>query len=204
MIGIIEYGLGNVTAFANIYKKLDIPHKILRKKEDFQKISKLVLPGVGAFDHAMDLFTKSNMREIAEEMVLNKKIPVLGVCVGMQMMSESSEEGALKGLGWIKGKVIKFKTEDLEEGYPMPHMGWNQIYSNSKDKLVEGLHNEKFYFLHSYYLEPENKNGILSTTNYGLSFCSVVKNENIYGMQCHPEKSHSSGIRLLRNFSNIS
>ena len=204
MIGIIKYGLGNVTAFANIYKKLDVPHKILRNKEDFQKISKLILPGVGAFDHAMDLFTKSSMREITEEMVLNKKIPVLGVCVGMQMMSESSEEGALKGLGWIKGKVVKFKTEDLEGGSPMPHMGWNQIYSNSKDKLIEELNNEKFYFLHSYYLKPKDKNVILSTTNYGLSFCSAVKNENIYGMQCHPEKSHSSGIRLLKNFSNIS
>ena len=203
MIGIIEYGLGNVSAFANIYKKLDIPHKILRNKEDFQKISKLILPGVGAFDHAMDLFTKSGMKEITEEMVLNKKIPILGVCVGMQMMAESSEEGILKGLSWIKGKVLKFKSEDLEKGSPMPHMGWNQLHSNSTDKLIEGLHNEMFYFLHSYCLEPEDKNGILSTTTYGSSFCAVVKNENIYGMQCHPEKSHSSGIRFLQNFANI-
>ena len=110
MIGIIEYGLGNVSAFANIYKKLDIPHKILRNKEDFQKISKLILPGVGAFDHAMDLFTKSGMKEITEEMVLNKKIPILGVCVGMQMMAESSEEGILKASAGLK-ESLKFKVK---------------------------------------------------------------------------------------------
>jgi len=204
MIGIIDYGIGNVTAFANIYKKLDVPHKILIKEADFQKISKLILPGVGAFDHAMNLFNKSGIREVTEDMVLNKKIPVLGVCVGMQMMAQSSEEGVLDGLNWIEGKVIKFKLENLEKGSPMPHMGWNQLHLNSEDELIEGLHNEMFYFLHSYYLEPEDKNCILSTTNYGSSFCAVIKNENIYGMQCHPEKSHSSGIRFLKNFSNLS
>ena len=114
------------------------------------------------------------------------------------------EEGVLDGLNWIEGKVIKFKLENLEKGSPMPHMGWNQLHLNSKDELIEDLHNEMFYFLHSYYLEPEDKNCILSTTNYGSSFCAVIKNENIYGMQCHPEKSHSSGIRFLKNFSNLS
>tara|TARA_B100002019_G_scaffold96729_1_gene83253 strand:- start:705 stop:1319 length:615 start_codon:yes stop_codon:yes gene_type:complete len=204
MIGIIEYGLGNVSAFANIYKKLDVPYKILRNTDDFQEVDKLILPGVGAFDHAMDLFTKSGMREITEEMVIGKKKPVLGVCVGMQMMAESSEEGYLEGLNWIKGKVVKFKLEDLENGSPMPHMGWNKLKSSSEDDLIKGLHDEMFYFLHSYYLEPEDRDSILSTTNYGSSFCSVVKNENIYGMQCHPEKSHNSGIRFLKNFSDIS
>lgn len=204
MIGIIEYGLGNVSAFANIYKKLDVPHKILRNTNDFQKISKLILPGVGAFDHAMNLFNKSGMRETTEDLVMNKKVPVLGVCVGMQMMAESSEEGILEGLNWIKGKVVKFKSENLEEGSPMPHMGWNKLQTNLKDELIDGLHNEMFYFLHSYYLVPADKGGILSSTNYGNSFCSVVKNENIYGMQCHPEKSHNSGIKFLKNFSNIS
>tara|TARA_B100001093_G_C26814415_1_gene1009013 strand:+ start:1482 stop:2096 length:615 start_codon:yes stop_codon:yes gene_type:complete len=203
MIGIIEYGLGNISAFANIYKKLDVPHKILRSSKDFKEVNKLILPGVGAFDNAMNLFSNSGMREVTEDLVLQEKMPILGVCVGMQMMAESSEEGDLEGLNWIKGKVVKFKSENLEPGSPMPHMGWNKLNLNIDDDLTDGLQHTMFYFLHSYYLEPKNQENILSKTNYGSSFCSVIKNKNIYGMQCHPEKSHDSGIKFLKNFSNI-
>lgn len=201
MIGIIGYGLGNVSAFANIYKKLDIPHNILKKPEDFDGVSKLILPGVGAFDHAMNLFNDSGMREITEELVLNKSIPILGVCVGMQMMAETSEEGECDGLGWIKGNVVKFKTSELDDGAPMPHMGWNTVSTESDHELLTGLKNSRFYFLHSYHMQPENYEYILCKTYYGKSFCSIVKKNNFLGMQCHPEKSHDSGIQFLSNFA---
>ena len=204
MIGIIEYGLGNVSAFANIFKKLEVSYRIVRTKEDFNDVTKLILPGVGAFDHALDLFKKSGMRKKVEELVLQKNIPVLGICVGMQMMADSSEEGDSEGLGWIKGVVTKFQVEQLDPGSPLPHMGWNNLKVNREEKLLSGLENSMFYFLHSYYLVPENLGNIIGTTDYGLPFCSAVKHNNIYGMQCHPEKSHESGIRFLKNFSELS
>jgi imidazole glycerol-phosphate synthase subunit HisH len=204
MIGIIEYGLGNVSAFANIFKKLEVSYRIVRTKEDFNDVTKLILPGVGAFDHALDLFKKSGMRKKVEELVLQKNIPVLGICVGMQMMADSSEEGDREGLGWIKGVVTKFQVEQLDPGSPLPHMGWNNLKVNREERLLSGLENSMFYFLHSYYFVPENVGNIIGTTDYGLPFCSAVKHNNIYGMQCHPEKSHESGIRFLKNFSELS
>ncbi|MDC1188026.1 imidazole glycerol phosphate synthase subunit HisH [Gammaproteobacteria bacterium] len=203
MIGIIGYGLGNAFAFANIYKKLDVPFRILQKPEDFAGVTKLILPGVGAFDHAMDLFTNSGMREKVEDLVLNKNMPILGVCVGMQMMANSSEEGDCEGLGWIEGKVIKFKSEYLKPGSPLPHMGWNKLTTIGENSLLNGLNNSMFYFLHSYYFTPNNSLGLIGTTDYGISFCSVIKKNNIYGMQCHPEKSHESGVIFLKNFSEL-
>ena len=149
----------------------------------------------------MNLFNDSGMREITEELVLNKCIPILGVCVGMQMMAETSEEGECDGLGWIKGNVVKFKTNELDEGAPMPHMGWNTVSAESDHELLSGLQNSRFYFLHSYYMQPENYEYILSKTYYGKSFCSIVKKNNFLGMQCHPEKSHDSGIQFLSNFA---
>lgn len=204
MIGIIEYGLGNVSAFVNILKNLEVPHRIVRTKEDFNGVTKLILPGVGAFDHAVDLFNKSGMRKKVEELVLQKNMPVLGVCVGMQMMADSSEEGDREGLGWIKGMVIKFQLGKLNSGSPLPHMGWNNLKINREEKLLNGLENSMFYFLHSYYLAPDNFGNVIGTTDYGLPFCSAIKHKNIYGIQCHPEKSHESGIRFLKNFSELS
>jgi len=201
MIGIIGYGLGNVSAFANIYKKLDIPHNILKKPEDFEGVTKLILPGVGAFDHAINLFNDSGMREITEELVLNKSIPILGVCVGMQMMAETSEEGKCDGLGWIKGNVVKFKTYELDEGAPMPHMGWNTISAESDHELLTGLQNSRFYFLHSYYYKKSgDRDFIIATSEYEHEITSIIGFNNVIGIQFHPEKSHQQGTTILENF----
>jgi glutamine amidotransferase len=203
MIGIISYGLGNVLAFSNIYKKLEIPHKIVSKPEDLESISKLILPGVGSFDDAMRRFTESGLKNNIDYLVQDREMPILGICVGMQMMADSSDEGNLKGLSWLKGKVKKFNSIKKNNTMPLPHMGWNDISIKKETKLVNGLEKSKFYFLHSYYVEPNDPDFIISQTDYIKPFCSIINYKNIYGIQCHPEKSHQDGILLLKNFSEL-
>jgi glutamine amidotransferase len=204
MIGIIDYGLGNVRAFANVYKRLNIPYKLVRTAEDLQSATRIILPGVGAFDYAMTLLNKSGLREKLDYLVLDKGIPVLGICVGMQILADSSEEGHLKGLGWVPGSVKKFPTPpvELRMHYPLPHMGWNEITINQSDSLLSGLASgARFYFLHSYYFECQDKGLAIATSEYNIRFSCIVKHHNIYGIQCHPEKSHENGIVLLKNFA---
>ncbi len=206
MIGIINYGLGNISAFLNIYKRLNIPCQTIQTPQDLENIelSKIILPGVGAFDHAMVSLQQSGMREALDYLVLEKKIPVLGICVGMQILAESSQEGVLPGLGWIKGQVKKIDKIKLKSYEPLPHMGWNQfnkINQSSEIKILKNLDQDPyFYFLHSYYFEPVDLQHILATAHYGHDFCCMVNADNIYGIQCHPEKSHQNGINLLKNF----
>lgn len=203
MIGIIDYGLGNIRAFANVYKNLNIPIKIVKTKDELGELSKIILPGVGDFDHAMSLLNNSGMFEALNQMVLVKKVPVLGVCVGMQMLAKSSEEGKLSGLGWIDAEVKKFSSDELLH-MPIPHMGWNDVQPAAENKLLAGLENNaKFYFLHSYYFECKNKQEAIALTHYGKQFDSIVNSDNIYGVQCHPEKSHKYGILLLKNFAKL-
>jgi imidazole glycerol-phosphate synthase subunit HisH len=203
MIGIINYGLGNVSAFGNIYKKLGVDYKYIVQKKDLEGVKKLILPGVGAFDYAMKCFNDSGLREDIDHLVIEKKIPVLGVCVGLQIMGHSSSEGVSTGLAWLNGHVIKFDQNTLPAGYPLPHMGWNSLNIQKEDPILEGLKNSKFYYLHSYYFEGKNSTDIIGTCSYGDEFCCVVKKDNIYGMQCHPEKSHSYGVKFLNNFSKL-
>ena len=204
MIAIIDYGLGNIRAFANVYKNLNIPYKVASNADDLKNVSKLILPGVGAFDYAMERVQKSGMQERIDELVLHRKIPVLGVCVGMQMMAISSEEGRLKGLGWIDGVVKKFETSALSHGTLLPHMGWNNISPTKNDKLFQYLDSgSRFYFLHSYYFDCHHYDDIIAQTDYGGLFTCAVSSGNIYGVQFHPEKSHKNGIQLLRNFGNL-
>ena len=204
MIAIIDYGLGNIKAFANIYKELNVRFTIAAKKEDLSTATKIILPGVGAFDHAMEQLKKSGMRETLDELVVQRKLPVLGICVGMQILALSSDEGRLSGLGWIDGVVKKFKITDLIHKTRFPHMGWNSVNPIPNTKLFKGLDIEsRFYFLHSYYFQCHDKNNIIATSNYGNKFTCAVNLENIYGVQFHPEKSHQNGIRVLKNFSNL-
>lgn len=204
MIAIIDYGLGNIRAFANVYKNLNIPYKVASNADDLKNVKKLILPGVGAFDYAMERVQKSGMQERIDELVLHRKIPVLGVCVGMQMMAISSEEGRLKGFGWIDGVVKKFETSALVHGTLLPHMGWNNISPTKNEKLFQYLDSgSRFYFLHSYYFNCHHDDDIIALTDYGGLFTCAVSSGNIYGVQFHPEKSHQNGIQLLRNFGNL-
>lgn len=204
MITIINYGLGNVQAFANVYKRLNIPAAIARNAQDLVGASKLILPGVGAFDHAMELLDGSGMRGAIEEMVLRKAVPVLGVCVGMQILAGSSDEGMLSGLGWINGRVRRFDEKTLPQPPRLPHMGWNDVVPKPDAKLFSGLEQDsRFYFLHSYYVDCASNDNVLATSEYGIAFGCAVRSNNIYGVQFHPEKSHDYGVRLLKNFAEL-
>ena len=203
MIGIIDYGVGNIKAFANIYKNLNIPFKIVKNISEFENITKLILQGVGSFDHAMISLQNSGMREKLDELVLEKKIPVIGICVGMQMLAKSSEEGTLNGLGWIDGIVKKFDKSKIKND-PLSHMGWNNLIMEKKNKIFDNLEeNPRYYFLHSYYFECENKEDVIATATYGEKFDCMINHKNIYGIQCHPEKSHHNGMQLLKNFGEL-
>lgn len=203
MIGIINYGLGNIRAFANIYKWLNIPFVIASKANELSNITKLILPGVGAFDQAMERLQNSGMRLYLGEMVLVKKIPVIGICVGMQILTHMSEEGYSKGLDWIEARTKRFVPLPNK---PMcvPHMGWNEVAPLKHNHLFNGLNgNSRFYFLHSYYVECRNSEDVLAVTTYGKEFACAINHDNIFGVQFHPEKSHRNGIQLLKNFSEL-
>jgi imidazole glycerol-phosphate synthase subunit HisH len=204
MITIINYGLGNVQAFANVYKRLNIPAVIATGASDLDGATRLILPGVGAFDHAMELLDASGMREKVDHLVLNGKVPVLGVCVGMQILARCSEEGNATGLGWIDGRVRRFDEATLQQPSRLPHMGWNDVVPKGDAKLFSGLEQDsRFYFLHSYYFDCASNDDVLATAEYGIPFGCAVRSNNIYGVQFHPEKSHDYGVRLLKNFAEL-
>jgi len=201
MIAIVDYGLGNVRAIGNIYKRLDIPVRLATTADELRSADKVVLPGVGAFDWAMSRLNASGMRSCLDELVMHDRRPVLGICVGMQMMGRGSDEGALEGLGWIDGMVKK-----LDGGSPraqLPHMGWNDVAPCEGDGLFKGLEGPRFYFLHSYYFVPGADAVVLATTDYGREFASSVRSGNTRGVQFHPEKSHTWGVQLLTNFAEL-
>ena len=204
MIKIIDYGLGNIGAFANVYERLNIPVSVAKTAEDLKDATKIILPGVGAFDYAMSTLNNSAVRETLDKLVLDNKVPVLGICVGMQILAKSSDEGVLSGLGWIDGMVKKFDVSMLNSKTQLPHMGWNTIHPNNANPLLVNFNNDsRFYFLHSYYFQCNNESDSIATTEYGLQFTSAVNNMNIYGVQFHPEKSHQWGIQLLKNFAEL-
>lgn len=204
MITIVDYGLGNILAFANVYKRLNIDIAFAKCAEDLVGATKIILPGVGAFDHAMERLERSGMRQRLDELVLDEKVPVLGICVGMQILASSSDEGQLPGLSWIDGRVKGFKSASQVEQLACPHMGWNDVTPVQGNRLFKDLEQDaKFYFLHSYYIDCNINDDIAATTHYGFNFACAVQHRNIYGVQFHPEKSHHYGQQLLKNFGEI-
>jgi glutamine amidotransferase len=204
MITIIDYGVGNIYAFQNVYKRLNIPTKIAKSASDLEGAKKLILPGVGSFDYAMTQLNKSGMREKLDELVLEEKKPVIGICVGMQMMANGSDEGKQEGLKWIDASVKKFDEQTIKYITKLPHMGWNDVNPIKNHPLFIGLENDAlFYFLHSFYFHCNDEADSVAKSNYGINFTSSVNHDNIYGIQFHPEKSHHYGEMLLHNFSKI-
>ena len=204
MIGIIDYGLGNVKAFLNVYKRLNIPSRAIGSPQDVAGVDKLILPGVGHFDFAMQRLDDSGMRDALERRVLGEKVPVLGVCVGMQMLAASSTEGKRAGLGWLPGTVLSLRELELDRSHPLPHMGWNDVDPSPSARLFGGLEQDaRFYFLHSFYFAPTFEADTAATTTYGKPFTCAVQRDNVFGSQFHPEKSHHWGARLLQNFAEL-
>jgi len=202
MIGILDYGLGNILAFVNMYKRLHHPTRVVRGAADLAGVTKLILPGVGAFDHAMASFNQSGLRSPVEELIFKNQVPVLGICVGMQMLADSSEEGKLPGLGWIKGRVERVADTGSGGRVRLPHMGWNVITVSRPSALFQGLETKaRFYFLHSYFFATQREEDVLASVEYGVQFTCAVGNQQVMGVQFHPEKSHRFGAKLLQNFA---
>ena len=204
MISIVDYGLGNVQAFLNVFKRLNIEAQRANRAEQLAAATKIILPGVGAFDDAIERLGQSGLRDALSKRVQNDRVPVLGVCVGMQILARSSEEGTRPGLSWIPGEVKRFRQTSQREGLPLPHMGWNDVEPVAGSPLFAELEADtRFYFLHSYYFSCDRAEDALAVTNYGAPFSCAVAAGNVYGVQFHPEKSHHFGTRLLKNFAEL-
>lgn len=204
MIAIVDYGLGNVQAIANIYKRLNMPVTLARKAADLAGAHKVVLPGVGAFDWAMARLNESGMREALDDRVYTRQCDVIGICVGMQMLANRSDEGQSPGLGWVPGSVRLFDEQRFNDRTHLPHMGWNDVAPRSGEPLFKGMEQDaRFYFLHSYYFEAAHEAEVMATTDYCGSFACAVRRDNVFGVQFHPEKSHQWGIQLLKNFAEL-
>lgn len=203
MIRIIDYGLGNILAFQNMYKRLNVPVGLAKNVDDLADATRLILPGVGAFDHAMEELDRSGMRARLDELVLGDKVPVLGICVGMQILAERSDEGRLAGLGWIPGEVKGFKALNQPD-LLLPHMGWNDVQPAPGHGLFKDLTTDaRFYFLHSFYFECRDPAHAAAVSSYGKTFSCAVSAGNVHGVQFHPEKSHHFGAQLLKNFAEL-
>lgn len=200
MIVVIDYGMGNTGSIINMLKKIDAEAISSNKAEDIQKADKIILPGVGSFDNGMENLHKLNLvKEIQNETIINKK-PFLGICLGMQLLGRSSEEGKLEGLNLIPFKNVRFAFKD-DINLKIPHMGWNIVSFNRDDLLFCDIKDtQRYYFVHSYHAVCDNPYNSLITCYYGYNFTAAVKKDNIYGVQFHPEKSHKFGMKLMENF----
>lgn len=202
MIVIVNYGMGNLRSVQKAFERINIPALISSDSDVIYRASRLILPGVGHFAHAMQKLHAFGLIEVLETKVINERTPILGICLGMQLMTDFSEEGNVEGLGWINGKTNSFSFESSR--LKIPHMGWNNLTIRSDDSLYQGINQDSFfYFVHSYYVTCDNQNDTLAETNYGNKFVSSFNRDNIYGCQFHPEKSHDAGLQMLKNFASL-
>ena len=202
MIVVVDYGVGNLGSIVNMFKKVGEKVVASSEPEVLRNAEKLILPGVGAFDAAMRKFHETGLVPVVGELVLEKKIPVLGLCVGLQLMTKGSEEGKLEGLGWFDAETIRFKFDAANTHLKVPHMGWNTAEVCREHPLVAEWDPEsRFYFVHSYHVVAAELDAVLAETDYGVKIHSILGRGNIMGTQFHPEKSHRFGMRLLKNFA---
>lgn len=201
MIVIFDYGVGNLTSIMNMINKSGNASIISSESKDLRNATKIILPGMGHFDNCMKKFNESGKRELITNRVVNEKVPVLGICVGLQMFFQNSEEGTEEGLCWVKGRSVKFNEKAFSSKLSVPNMGWLDVEIQKPCRLVEGLEGSRFYFAHSFHVVPEEKSVSLLEANYGYPFTVAIEQENILGVQFHPEKSHRFGMKLLQNFA---
>lgn len=201
-IVIVDYGMGNVGSIANMIKKVGGDSIISSDIDMIANAGKLILPGVGSFDSGMSNLNSTGLRDVLNTKVLKDKVPILGICLGMQLMTHSSEEGIEKGLGWVDAETIKFDFNDFDPKPRIPHMGWNTVRQNKNHKIIEGLdmNSSRFYFVHSYFVKCHKEEDVLLTCNYHNDFTAAFQRDNIIGIQFHPEKSHRFGMELFKNF----
>ncbi len=203
MITIVDYKTGNLGSIQNILKRIGENSVVTSDKDEIARASKLILPGVGAFDTGMRNLTELGLIDILSKKVIVEKTPVLGICLGMQLLSGGSEEGSMPGLGWIDAEIVRFRFKDSIE-YKIPHIGWNFIRQHKTSRLFDNMYSDaRFYFVHSYFFRANDMEDILTSTTYEIEFTSAVERGNILGVQFHPEKSHKFGMKLLKNFVDL-
>lgn len=203
MIVIVDYGIGNLASVLNMFRKVAVKDVVISGDTNVvSKASKLLLPGVGAFDAGMNNLEKSGLIPILNQKALVEKIPVFGICLGMQLLTQKSEEGKLPGLGWINGETLKFNP-DPSLRLKVPNMGWSYVKVKRENPLVEMNAKNRFYFVHSYYVKCFDQDQSLATSNFGIDFTCMVNKDNIFGAQFHPEKSLKFGMKILENFAKL-
>ena len=204
MIVIVDYGMGNLGSVQNMLKKVGAKSMISSDPEKILAASKLILPGVGAFDNGMKNINDMNLVNLLSERVTIEKIPILGICLGAQLLARRSEEGLLPGLGWIDAEVVRFRLPVSRDGLKVPHMGWNEIEIKRENPLLTGFANvPRFYFVHSYHIHCNNTEDVIATSYHGIEFTAALCYGNIMGTQFHPEKSHKFGLQILKNFCEL-
>lgn len=204
MIVIVRCGIGNVGSVQNMFKKIGVEVLVSNNERDIDRASKLILPGVGAFDAGISALEQSGLIPAISRVALQERKPVLGICLGMQLLMQHSEEGSRSGLGWIRGKVVRFPSQVGGKSVKIPHMGWSRVQWRSGFPLANGAsQSERYYFVHSFHVVCQRAEDIAGTTQYAGEFTAAVACGNIFGVQFHPEKSHVYGMRLLRNFASI-
>jgi glutamine amidotransferase len=196
MIVLVDYGMGNINSVLKALKRIGYKAIASSKKEDIESADRLILPGVGHFKKGMENLRKLDLIEILNKKVIKEKTPILGICLGMQLLTNRSEEGCVAGFGWIKGDTVKFR---IDKKFKIPHIGWNNI-KIEKENPIFSEEADQFYFAHSFHVIPKNEENILLSTDYGGKFVSGMQKENILGVQFHPEKSHESGLEIIKKF----
>jgi len=202
MVTIIDYGVGNLNSIKNMLKKIGVDSVISSQTADIESAEKLILPGIGSFEYGMKKLRGSDFFQTLERKVLQNKTPILGVCLGAQLLLNGSEEGLpVEGLGWIEGKAVRFDQDKMAEVYKVPHMGWNELIVKKESLLFKDMHpDQRYYFVHSYHMLCSREADILAESNYSYNFVAAVEKENVLGVQFHPEKSHKFGMKLYDNF----